>query len=224
MLFLSEYHRIKLTVVFNYMISSFVEWLVDIIESIGYPGVSFAMFIESFFAPIPSEIILPFSGFVASKGSLDIYLVIIFATISAYLGSLPFYIIGYYGEKTVHNFLEKYGKYLFITKEDLQKGYDAFAKHGNIFVLIGRVVPIVRTFISFPAGAARMNFLQFTLYTLLGTAVWSTLLAFAGFFLGEKWEIVSVYVNKYENAILVLIALCVCAYVIAKVKKNRKTD
>ncbi|HOV29565.1 MAG TPA: DedA family protein [Candidatus Dojkabacteria bacterium] len=206
------------------MISSLVEWLVSIIESVGYVGVSLAMFIESFFAPIPSEIILPFSGFVASKGSLDVYLVIIFATIFAYLGSLPFYVIGYYGEKAVHNFLEKYGKYLFITKEDLQKGYDAFARHGNIFVLIGRVVPIVRTFISFPAGAAKMNFLQFSLYTLLGTAVWSTFLVFAGFLLGEKWEIVSVYVNKYENAILVLIVLCVSAYIIAKVKKNRKVN
>ena len=98
------------------MISSFVDWLVSIIESIGYVGVSLAMFIESFFAPIPSEIILPFSGFVASKGSLNVYLVTIFATISAYLGSLPFYIIGYFGDKRVRKFLEKYGKYLFISK------------------------------------------------------------------------------------------------------------
>ncbi len=206
------------------MISSFVDWLVSIIESIGYVGVSLAMFIESFFAPIPSEIILPFSGFVASKGSLNVYLVTIFATISAYLGSLPFYIIGYFGDKSVRKFLEKYGKYLFISKEDLQKGYDAFAKFGNIFVLIGRVVPIVRTFISFPAGVSRMNFVRFSIYTLIGTAVWSTLLVMAGYFLGERWETVSVYVNKYENAIIALIVLCGCAYVyhgIVKAKRNK---
>ncbi|HOV34482.1 MAG TPA: DedA family protein [Candidatus Dojkabacteria bacterium] len=211
------------------MISSFVDWLVSIIESIGYVGVSLAMFIESFFAPIPSEIILPFSGFVASKGSLNVYLVTIFATISAYLGSLPFYIIGYFGDKSVRKFLEKYGKYLFISKEDLQKGYDAFAKFGNIFVLIGRVVPIVRTFISFPAGVSRMNFVRFSIYTLIGTAVWSTLLVMAGYFLRERWETVSVYVNKYENAIIALIVLCGCAYIShgivkAKRNKNKKAD
>ena len=173
------------------MINSLVDWLVNLINSVGYWGVGLAMFIESFFAPIPSEIILPFSGFVASQGTLNIVLVIVIATFSAYLGSLPFYLVGRWGEKSVIKFLEKYGKYLFISKTDLDKGFTAFEKYGNGFVLLGRVIPIVRTVISFPAGVAKMNFFVFSVYTLLGTAVWSTILALAGYFLGSKWEIVS---------------------------------
>ncbi len=206
------------------MISSFVDWLVNIIETLGYPGVALSMFIESFFAPIPSEIILPFSGFVASSGSLNLYLVILVATFSAYLGSLPFFIIGYLGEKSVHKFLAKYGKYLFISEESVKQGYDAFDKYGNIFVLIGRVVPIVRTLISFPAGASKMNFWKFTIYTLLGTAVWSTILIVAGYLLGSQWENVSLYINKYENVIIILMAVLVLGYIGYSIFKKPKKN
>lgn len=204
------------------MITSFVNWLVNIIETLGYPGVALSMFIESFFAPIPSEVILPFSGFVASKGTLNLYLVIIVATFAAYLGSLPFYIIGYLGEQKVHKFLEKYGKYLFITRENVQKGYDAFEKYGNVFVLTGRVVPIVRTLISFPAGASKMNFWKFTIYTLIGTAIWSTLLILAGYFLGSQWEDAVEYVNRYENIIIGLMGVSLFGYIIYNILNNRK--
>lgn len=205
------------------MINSLVDWLVNLINSVGYWGVGLAMFIESFFAPIPSEIILPFSGFVASQGTLNIVLVIVIATFSAYLGSLPFYLVGRWGEKSVIKFLEKYGKYLFISKTDLDKGFTAFEKYGNGFVLLGRVIPIVRTVISFLAGVAKMNFFVFSVYTLLGTAVWSTILALAGYFLGSKWEIVSEYVNKYEKiifAILIVVAVWYIARGIINMRKD----
>ena len=159
------------------MISSVIDWLVNLIEVIGYPGVAIAMFIESFFAPIPSEIILPFSGFVAFGGSLNIYVVIVVATLAAYLGTLPFYFIGRWGNEFVMEFLKKYGKYLFISQDDLQKGFDAFEKYGRGIVFFGRLVPIVRTVISFPAGVSRMNFLQFSIYTLVGAGIWSSILA-----------------------------------------------
>ena len=97
------------------MIQSIIDWLVNVISVLGYPGVFISVFLESFFAPIPSEIILPFSGFVASQGSMNIYLVIVVATVAAYLGSLPFYFIGKWGEKPVLEFLDKFGKYLFIS-------------------------------------------------------------------------------------------------------------
>lgn len=206
------------------MITSFVDWLVNIIESFGYIGVALSMFIESFFAPIPSEIILPFSGFVASNGSLNIYVVVIVATIAAYLGTLPFYFVGYLGEKKVYDLLDKYGKYLFISKDNLNKGYGVFEKHGNIFVLFGRVVPIIRTVISFPAGASKMNFGVFTLYTLLGTAVWSSLLATAGYFLGEKWDVVSVYISKYEKAVIVIILILLALYIVKGIRDIRKKE
>ncbi len=201
------------------MISSVIDWLVNLIEVIGYPGVAIAMFIESFFAPIPSEIILPFSGFVAFGGSLNIYVVIVVATVAAYLGTLPFYFVGRWGNEFVLEFLKKYGKYLFISQEDLQKGFDAFEKYGGGIVFFGRLIPIVRTVISFPAGVAKMNFLQFSIYTLVGAGIWSSILASAGFYLGDRWDMVSVYVERYENIILILFLVLLALYIGWNIRK-----
>lgn len=170
------------------------------------------MFLESFFAPIPSEMILPFSGFVASLGSLNIYLVIIVATISAYLGSLPFYFLGVWGQDWVNKFLNKYGKYFFINKKDVDLAYKSFDKYGNTIVFFGRLIPIVRTFISFPAGVSKMNFIIFSIYTLAGTMIWSALLGYAGFLLGDNWNIVIDYISKYEKIIIAVIAIIIVLY------------
>ena len=200
------------------MISTFIDWLVNLITVIGYPGVMLSMFIESFFAPIPSEIILPFSGFVASSGALNIYLVVILASFSAYLGTLPFYLIGRWGKGKVDMFLRKYGKFLFIKEEDLDKGYDIFNKHGKKMVFFGRLIPIIRTVISFPAGVADMNFALFSLYTFGGTLIWSSILAGAGYLLGDHWDTISIYVSKYEKIILVLLVIIVVLFVARGIK------
>ncbi len=194
------------------MINSFIDWLVNLITVIGYPGVMLSMFVESFFAPIPSEIILPFSGFVASSGALNIYLVIILASVAAYLGSLPFYLIGRWGKGKVDIFLRKYGKYLFIKEEDLDKGYDIFGKHGNKMVFFGRLIPIIRTVISFPAGVADMNFGLFSIYTFAGTLIWSSVLAGAGYLLGDNWDSISEYVSKYEKIILIVLIVIILLF------------
>lgn len=200
------------------MISTFIDWLVNLITAIGYPGVMLSMFIESFFAPIPSEIILPFSGFVASSGALNIYLVVILASFSAYLGTLPFYLIGRWGKGKVDMFLRKYGKFLFIKEEDLDKGYDIFNKHGKKMVFLGRLIPIIRTVISFPAGVADMNFALFSLYTFGGTLIWSSILAGAGYLLGDHWDTISTYVSKYEKIILVLLVIIAVLFVARGIK------
>lgn len=201
------------------MINTFIDWLVNLITAIGYPGVMLSMFIESFFAPIPSEIILPFSGFVASSGSLNIFLVILLASLAAYLGSLPFYLIGRWGKDKVDMFLRKYGKYLFIKEEDLDKGYDIFNKHGKKMVFFGRLIPIIRTVISFPAGVADMNFGLFSLFTFAGTLIWSSILAGAGYLLGDNWDAISIYVSKYEKIILVIL-IVIAALFIARGIRN----
>ena len=205
------------------MINSIIEWLVNLFSSVGYWGVGLAMFIESFFAPIPSEIILPFSGFVASKGNLNILIVIIVATIAAYLGSLPFYFIGKLGEEKVLSFLKKFGKYLFISDKDLKKGIEVFEKFGNRFVLLGRLIPIIRTVISFPAGVSKMNFGIFSLYTIIGTAIWSTILSLAGFFLGSKWENVSIFVSRYEKVIIGILLFITIVFIGNKILKRKNT-
>lgn len=195
------------------MIQSIIDWLVNVISVLGYPGVFISVFIESFIAPIPSEIILPFSGFVASIGSMNIYLVIIVATLAAYLGSLPFYFIGRWGEKPVLTFLERYGKYLFIKKSDVDKGFEVFNKYGNGVVFVGRVIPIIRTLISFPAGVAKMNFVKFTIYTLFGSLIWNIVLTYTGFILGDHWERIGAIVGQYEKVIIVVCILLFILYV-----------
>lgn len=202
-----------LLTVYIIMINSFIEWLVNIINVLGYPGVALAMFIESFFAPIPSEIILPFSGFVASQGTLNVYIVIVIASLAAYLGTLPFYFIGVWGEDFILKFLKKYGKYLFISQKDVDSGYKAFEKFGVGIVFFGRLIPIVRTVISFPAGASKMKFGIFSLFTLLGSLIWSSILAYTGYLMGENWSVVSVYTEEYERIILGVLLIAFLLYI-----------
>jgi membrane protein DedA with SNARE-associated domain len=192
------------------------------ITVLGYPGVFLSVFIESFFAPIPSEIILPFSGFVASNGDMNIYLVILVATVAAYLGSLPFYFIGKWGEKPLLKFLERYGKYLFIAQDDVDKVFGLFDKYGKGVVFVGRVIPIVRTLISFPAGVAKMPFILFTVYTLLGSLIWNILLSYTGFVLGDNWSVVGEWVSNYEHVILALLILVFVAYIGRGIYKSLK--
>ena len=203
------------------MIQSIIDWLVNAISTIGYPGVFISVFLESFFAPIPSEIILPFSGFVASTGKMNLVIVIIIATVAAYLGSLPFYFIGRWGEKPVINFINKYGKYLFIQQKDVDKVFGAFDKYGKGVVFFGRLIPMIRTLISFPAGVAKMQFARFSMYTLLGSLTWNILLTYAGYQLGDHWSVVSKWIEKYQNVILVLIIIAVLLYIIRRIKSRR---
>ncbi len=203
------------------MIQSIIDWLVNAISTIGYPGVFISVFLESFFAPIPSEIILPFSGFVASTGKMNLIFVIVIATVAAYLGSLPFYFIGKWGEKPVINFINKYGKYLFIQQKDVDKVFGAFDKYGKGVVFFGRLIPMIRTLISFPAGVAKMQFARFSMYTLFGSLTWNILLTYAGYQLGDHWSVVSKWIEKYQNVILVLIIIAVLLYIIRRIKSRR---
>lgn len=205
------------------MIQNIIDWLVNAISTIGYPGVFISVFLESFFAPIPSEIILPFSGFVASTGKMSLVTVIIIATVAAYLGSLPFYFIGRWGEKSVINFINKYGKYLFIQQKDVDKVFGAFDKYGKGVVFFGRLIPMIRTLISFPAGVAKMQFARFSMYTLIGSLTWNIILTYAGYQLGDHWSVVSGWIDKYQNVILILIAIALLLYIIRGIKSRRCT-
>ena len=209
------------------MINSLVDWLVSSIDSLGYIGIALAVFLESFIAPIPSQIILPFSGFLASQGSLNIVLVILIVTLSAYIGTLPFYVVGLWGEEFIMKFLRKYGKYLFISQEDLDKGYTAFAKYGYGIVFFGRLLPIIRSVISFPAGAAKMNFWKFSVFTFAGSLIFATILCTAGYLMGESWHIVVIYVEEYERVIIAIFLILFLLYIwrgMNNIIKERKAE
>jgi membrane protein DedA with SNARE-associated domain len=205
------------------MIENIVDWLTNLMNSLGYLGIGLAVFLETIFPPIPSAFIQPFAGFVASRTDQTLLLTIISATIGTYLGTFPFYLLGIWGENAVYKFLSKYGKYLFIEQEEVDKAFEFFNKYGKEVVLFGRLIPLVRTFISFPAGVARMPFWQFTIYTLIGSAIWSSILSIAGYLLGENWEILLTWLSRYENIMLILIVVVIIAYFVFKILKKRKS-
>lgn len=205
------------------MIENIVNWLVNLIDKLGYPGIAISMFIESFFAPIPSELIMPFGGFLASKGEMDLILLAIIGGVASYLGTLPFYFLGYIGNEVILNkFIRKYGKYLFISENDVEKGFEIFTKYGNGIVLLGRLVPIVRTVISFPAGVAKMHFFEFSVYTLLGATIWSGFLATLGYFLGDNWEDVVGIMSQYEHIMIAVGVIVLLAFFGSKLLKKAK--
>lgn len=205
------------------MIENIVNWLVNLIDKLGYPGIAISMFIESFFAPVPSELIMPFGGFLASKGEMDLILLAIIGGVASYLGTLPFYFLGYIGNEVILNkFIRKYGKYLFISENDVEKGFEIFTKYGNGIVLLGRLVPIVRTVISFPAGVTKMHFFEFSVYTLLGATIWSGFLATLGYFLGDNWEDVVGIMSQYEHVMIGVGVIVLLAFFGSKLLKKAK--
>lgn len=188
------------------MVSSLLSWLASIIIAIistsGYFGLFFLMALESACIPIPSEIIMPFSGFLVWQGKFNFAAVIIWGAAGNLAGSIIAYCFGYCGGRTL---IEKYGKYVFISRHDLDMSDKWFAKYGQNIVFLGRLLPVIRTFISLPAGIARMNFKKFCLYTFAGSLLWSWFLAYIGFILGENWEQLKDYFHKFDIIIGVLL-------------------
>ena len=209
------------------MIQGVVDWLETVILTVGYPGVSFAMALESFFPPIPSEALMPFVGYMSYTGELNLYITIVITAVASYVGTLPFYIIGYLGELSFEKFLRKYGKYLFISDEAIDKVFGLFDRYGNKIVLIGRLIPTVRSLISFPAGVAKMKFWIFTLYSLIGSLIWSSIFILAGYFLGDGWEKAIDWISGYEKGIMVILVISFVVYVgyfVYKTIKERKVN
>jgi len=173
-------------------------WIMGIISSMGYSGIILLMAIESACIPLPSEIIMPFAGFLVFKGDMLLWLVALAGAIGCVLGSIPAYYLGMLGGRPL---VEKYGKWVLISAKDLNWADQAFAKHGDIIVFIGRLLPAVRTFIAFPAGVARMPMGKFISFTFVGSFIWCYLLTFAGFMMGEHWESLKVYFHQFHYII-----------------------
>jgi membrane protein DedA with SNARE-associated domain len=161
------------------------QFIVNIISGFGYFGVFCAMAIESACIPLPSEIILPFTGYMVYLGHFNLAQATLAAVLGNLFGGLVAYYIGVWGGRP---FLERYGRYFLINERELAWTERLFAKHGEITVFIGRLLPVVRTFISLPAGIARMNPLKMALYTILGAWPWCFVLILSGKKLGENWN------------------------------------
>ena len=159
--------------------------IVGAISALGYPGVVLMMGIESACIPLPSEIIMPFSGYLVYTGRFDLWAVATAGAIGCVVGSLVAYWVGMYGGRPV---IEKYGRYVLISMHDLDIADRWFAKRGELIVFASRLLPVIRTFIAFPAGVARMNLWRFVVYTFIGSFPWCLGLAYVGQKLGEQWD------------------------------------
>ncbi len=160
-------------------------FIVATISLMGYSGIVLLMAIESACIPLPSEIIMPFAGYLVSKGEMNLWLVGIAGAVGCVLGSLVAYWVGMYGGRPL---IEKYGRYVLVSRHDLDMADRWFAKRGEIIVFVSRLLPAIRTFIAFPAGVARMNLKRFVIYTFAGSLPWCLGLAYIGQKLGEQWN------------------------------------
>lgn len=204
------------------MLLDLIHFLLRLIEDTGYLGVFAVMFVESFFAPIPSEAIMPFAGYLASQGSFNVWALGLVGGIASYLGTLPFYSLGRWGNKDrIEKFIGKYGRYMFISIEDVERGFHFFERYGSPIVFFGRLIPIVRTVIAFPAGVFKMNFTRYSMYSLVGSILWSLLLAFAGYLLKDQWPIIEGFIGTYQNVIMGIGILVVVLWVARKLRQRR---
>jgi len=183
----------------------------------GYAGIVLLMAIESACIPLPSEIIMPFAGFLVFKGELVLWIVAVTGALGCVLGSIPAYYLGMYGGRPL---VEKYGKYVLISHKDLNMADDWFAKHGDIIIFIARLLPAVRTFIAFPAGVARMNMPKFIAYTFVGSLIWCFVLAYIGMKFGENWVILKAYFHQFHYIIAGLGLIFVVWYLRRHFRQN----
>ncbi|HYO09962.1 MAG TPA: DedA family protein [Tepidisphaeraceae bacterium] len=197
------------------------EWITGIMDSLGYAGLALLMFLENIFPPIPSELIMPLGGFTAARGDMTLPLVVLAGTVGSVLGQIPLYYLGYWlGKQRLVRLADKYGKWLTVSGEEIEKASAWFSKHGSKAVLFGRLVPGVRSFISIPAGICGMNLPKFLLYSAIGMGAWAGVLAYLGHLLGKNYEKVEHFVGPVTYVVIGGIAAWLVAWVV--IRKRRQ--
>lgn len=202
------------------IIISIVNWIQQIITSMGVWGVALLMAIESCNIPLPSEAILPFAGYLVTKGVFNIHQAAIFGAIGCLIGSIPSYYLGYFGGR---KFIEKYGKYFLISHHDLETADKWVDKYGDWSFFICRMLPVVRTFISLPAGILKAKKRFFFTFTFLGSLIWSYLLVFVGIKLGENTDKLKHLWHKFDAVIILVCLVLGVIYIYHHVKKLKES-
>ena len=206
------------------MITNFIDLLAHIVTAtigfLGYGGISLMMLLESCGIPMPSEVIMPFSGFLAASGQMQLWLIILAGTLGDVAGASLAYWIGFKGGRPL---VEKYGKAILLSRHDLDLADRWFKKYGQLTVFFGRILPVVRTYISFPAGISKMNFKKFITFTFLGALPWCALLAWLGVKMGDNWELIRTKMHNFDLAMLIAVIILIILYVWRHVKHSRKS-
>jgi membrane protein DedA with SNARE-associated domain len=201
------------------VLESLAQWVQDIVRTVGYPGVFLLITLESTLVPIPSELVMPFAGYLASQGEFSLPVILVINSAGALLGSGVCYWIGVVGGKP---FLVRYGKYFLIRQHDLERTEAFFAKHGKATILIGRFLPVIRHVISVPAGIGRMPLPAFFLQTFLGATIWGGALILLGYIVGANWEAFARTLKRVDLLIGVILVLGLVALGIGFVVRRRR--
>ena len=191
---------------FHHILASVAAWTTGTISSLGYGGIVALMGIESACIPLPSEVIMPFSGYLVCLGRFNLHWASLAGAAGCAVGSIIAYAVGYWGGRPA---VEKYGKYILLRREEFEKADRWFINNGDWIVFVSRLLPVIRTFISLPAGIARMNFPRFVAYSFLGSVPWCYFLTYVGLLLGRNWPAIGKYFHRADLVIGMAIALAV---------------
>lgn len=186
------------------MIEQVALWIEHVMEALGYPGLVFMMALESMIAPVPSEIVMPFAGFLVVKGQFTLLGGILASSLGTILGSLTGYYMGKWGG---YPLVLRWGPYFLLERDHLDLTVRWFEKRGDITIFVCRFVPVVRHLISIPAGVGGMNLIKFCVYTLIGGTIWNTILLVAGIKLKERWEIIHEYSSQLDKVVVVILVI-----------------
>lgn len=189
------------------MVESLINIVILVLDKLGYFGTFLGMALESACIPIPSEAILPFGGYLSYTGRLNLYWMIIIGTLGGTAGSIGAYLLGKYGGRPL---VEKYADKLRLSKSKIEKSDEYFNKYGEKIVFYSRLLPIIRTFISLPAGISKMDFKKFTIYTFLGSLIWSIVLGYVGYKMGENW----IAIRPWFHIADIVVAVAILGYII----------
>jgi len=204
---------------------SLEEWVLSIMEKLGYLGIAFLMFLDNVFPPIPSEIIMPSAGYTASKGELTLIGVIIAGSIGSIAAAMLLYWVGRkVPQPQLFKFIERYGKYLRIQVTDLEKALNWFNKHGHRIVFFGRMIPAVRSLISIPAGMSRMPFAKFMIYSSVGTIIWTSFLAYLGYHFSENQALMTAIMQRMSYFILTIVAIYIAWWCFKRFYLNKSKN
>ncbi len=193
-------------------------WVLDVIAALGYVGLALLLIAENLFPPIPSEVVLPLAGFLVGRGDLVFWQALLAATFGSVAGALILYALGRYGGRKL---VLRYGRFLHVDEEGLDRADGWFRRYGDWVVLFARVVPLARSVVSIPAGTMKMPAIRFTVLTAIGSLAWNTLLIGAGVILGANWQVVETWVGSYSNVVLVVAALAVATLLVVHGLRKR---
>lgn len=200
------------------MVQQLAVYFTYIIEQLGYLGAGFLMALESMVAPVPSELVMPFVGFLAAEGKFSIEMSILATSVGSIVGSLLSYYLGYLGGRPI---VLKVGKYLLLNKEHLEWTEKWFAKNGSWTILVSRFIPVVRHLISIPAGLGKMRIIPFCIYTLIGATAWNTFLLICGYKLRQNWTLVQQYSHELDIVVAIALAIASIWFVVLHVRRSK---